>query len=192
MSKLGFKSSGFFVEFGATNGVNLSNTHLLEKEFGWSGILAEPARCWHADLTRNRSAIIDTRCVWTTSGSSLVFNEVSSAEYSTVSSYSGTDSHVEIRRTGSEYSVNTISLLDLLEEHNAPEVIDYLSIDTEGSEFDILKGFDFSRYKFRVITCEHNYTPMRHKIFELLTANGYSRVSQEVSAFDDWYVLNGL
>ena len=50
-----FKQNGFFCEFGATNGVDLSNTYLLEKEFNWSGILAEPAKIWHSDLQRNRS-----------------------------------------------------------------------------------------------------------------------------------------
>ena len=46
----GFKRDGYFVEFGATNGVDLSNSWLLEKAFGWTGILAEPARIWHDDL----------------------------------------------------------------------------------------------------------------------------------------------
>ena len=42
---LNLKKNGVLVEFGATNGVNLSNTVLLERQFGWTGILAEPARC---------------------------------------------------------------------------------------------------------------------------------------------------
>src|ERR1017187_1984592 len=40
LSELDFKRGGYFVEFGATNGVTLSNTYLLEKEYGWTGILA--------------------------------------------------------------------------------------------------------------------------------------------------------
>lgn len=39
----GFKRGGYFVEFGATNGKSISNTYVLEKEFGWTGIVAEPA-----------------------------------------------------------------------------------------------------------------------------------------------------
>ena len=39
---LNWKRNGFFVEFGATNGFDLSNSYLLEKDFGWKGILCEP------------------------------------------------------------------------------------------------------------------------------------------------------
>ncbi len=63
-----FKRDGYFVEFGATNGIELSNTYVLEKEFGWNGILAEPALVWHNQLYENRSCNIDIDCVWTNSG----------------------------------------------------------------------------------------------------------------------------
>lgn len=53
LHELNFKEGGFFVEFGATNGVELSNSHLLEKEFHWQGILAEPARVWYDDLKKS-------------------------------------------------------------------------------------------------------------------------------------------
>jgi hypothetical protein len=43
LTQLGFKRNGYFAEFGATNGLELSNSYLLERQFGWSGILAEPA-----------------------------------------------------------------------------------------------------------------------------------------------------
>ena len=80
--------------------------------------------------------------------------------------------------------------MDLLKKYNAPKEIDYLSIDTEGSEFEILNAFDFDAYKIKVITCEHNFTPMREEIYKLLGSKGYVRKYQEFSQFDDWYVLN--
>jgi len=86
------------------------------------------------------------------------------------------------------YSVTSISLEDLLNEYKAPYHIDYLSIDTEGSEYEILSAFDFSKYHIEVITCEHNYTKSREKIYNLLANNGYKRVYEEISQFDDWYV----
>ena len=84
--------------------------------------------------------------------------------------------------------MNTISLDDLLAKYEVPTHIDYLSIDTEGSEFDILECFDFSRYDFRVITCEHNHSPTREKLLRLLGGHGYERKYAGLTQFDDWYV----
>ncbi|MEI6116355.1 MAG: FkbM family methyltransferase [Burkholderiales bacterium] len=189
LHELDMKRDGFFVEFGATNGVSLSNTFLLEKQFGWKGILAEPARCWHTALEKNRSAAIEKKCVWSKSGEVLMFNETEVAELSTINAFNDTDSHAMSRTQGTNYPVETISLNDLLRRHGAPTMIDYLSIDTEGSELEILSHFDFSEFRFKIITCEHNGTEAREKIFDLLTANGYVRKHTELSKFDDWYVL---
>ena len=186
---LGFKQNGFFVEFGSCDGRNCSNTNLLENEFNWSGILAEPAKIWHEDLKKNRNVNIDYDCVWGKTGEKLTFNEVDAAVLSTIKNYSDCDKHTLSRQKGKIYSVNTISLEDLLIKHKAPKNIDYLSIDTEGSEYEILKNFNFDKYKFSVITCEHNFTPSREKIYELLTSNGYKRIFKELSKFDDWYIL---
>ena len=188
LSELGFKRDGFFVEFGATNGVDLSNSHLLEAKFGWTGILAEPARVWHSELRTNRTAAVETDCVWKKTGETLWFNEVEVGALSTLDRFSGGDLHKDARKHGHKYEVSTISLLDLLMKHKAPQKIDYLSIDTEGSEYDILNAFDFDAFDIKIITCEHNFTPMRGKIFKLLTKHGYERKYAELSWCDDWYV----
>ena len=91
------------------------------------------------------------------------------------------------RKNGKIYNVKSISLEDLLKKYNAPINIDYLSIDTEGSEYEILKNFDFQKYRFNIITCEHNYGANRKKIFTLLSKNGYERKFKNLSKFDDWY-----
>lgn len=96
--------------------------------------------------------------------------------------------HSKSRRRGTKYTVNTISLNDLLKKYNAPKTIDYLSIDTEGSEYEILSAFDFNEFSISVITVEHNYTPARAALHELLTKAGYVRKCEEFSKFDDWYV----
>lgn len=189
LDELDYKRDGYFVEFGATNGVDLSNTYLLEKELGWTGILAEPAVSWYIALPKNRSCHIDFGCVWSKSGERLEFNNVLAAELSTIATFSNGDEHAKARETGLKYDVTTISLIDLLKKYNAPKEIDYLSIDTEGSEYEILSAFNFDAYKFKIITCEHNYTPMREKLYDLLTSKGYTRKYTEYSRFDDWYVL---
>jgi FkbM family methyltransferase len=188
LSTLNFKRNGFFVEFGATDGMAISNTYMLEKHYGWRGILAEPGKSWHTALKGNRGCFIESACVWKVSGAALNFRETFAAEFSTVAEFASSDYHAKLRENGKAYNVTTISLNDLLAKYNAPETIDYLSIDTEGTEYEILSGFDFSRHQFRVITCEHNFTPMRQKIFGLLTRHGYRRCFEDASRWDDWYV----
>lgn len=186
------KRKGFFVEFGATNGKDLSNTYILEKDFEWQGILAEPARSWHRDLEKNRKCEIETDCVWKESGVHILFNEVPYLELSTIDSFSFGDMHNESRKAGSKYLVNTITLNELLVKYEAPYYIDYLSIDTEGSEFEILNEFDFSKHEFGFISCEHNFTQTRTDVLNLLERNGYKRVMVDLSRFDDWYVHDSL
>ena len=188
MSELDFKRSGYFVEFGACNGIEISNTYLLEHQFGWRGILAEPCRAWHAELKAARECHISTQCVWSRSGDKLAFTQSPFLVTSTLAAFSDSNHLGPSRKKGPTYQVETVSLLDLLSRFNAPREIDYISLDTEGSEFDILKAFDFSKYRFRVITIEHNFRPVREQISALLAPHGYVRKYEDISYMDDWYV----
>jgi FkbM family methyltransferase len=192
LSQLEFKRNGFFVEFGACDGLCASNTFLLESDFGWDGILAEPAQVWHDSLRTHRRALVSTKCVWSHSGETLLFNQTDWAGLSTIASFSHADRWATERLNGFQYGVETISLNDLLSGAGAPDSMDYLSIDTEGSELRILEAFDFSRYRFSVITCEHNFTPAREAIAALLTRYGYVRQHEALSQFDDWYIHQDL
>ena len=188
LSVAGLDKPGFFVEFGAADGVALSNSYILEKQFGWSGILCEPSTGWHKALKQNRTCIIDTRCVYSVSGEKISFSENYLGELSAITAYAEPNANGVIKRTTSSYQVETISLLDLLKANNAPVFIEFLSIDTEGSEFEILRNFDFQRYRFGAICVEHNFAGTRDQINKLLLANGYIQVHEDLSDFDDWYV----
>lgn len=183
---------GYFVEFGATDGIQGSNSYMMEKAFGWSGILAEPARCWHAALRRNRAATISHKCVWNVGGTSLPFRETRDAGFSTLEALGDMDRHVSRRIRAELYEVETTTLLQLLSEHKAPNIIDYLSIDTEGSEFSIMECFDFGRYRPRIATIEHNYRPERGNMISLMSAHDYVRILPEFSAYDDWFICRTL
>lgn len=191
ISELNFKKNGFFVEFGATDGINFSNTYMLEKEFNWDGILVEPAKVWWIELLKNRPNVVtESLCVWKESNVNIEFNETKNSQTSTIDLYTNSDLHRSLRKKGKKYLVKTITLMDLLQKYNAPKIIDYLSIDTEGSEFEILNTIDFNKYTFKIITCEHNYTENKEQVFNLLTKNGYIRKYENLSNYDDWYVLN--
>ncbi|RAK59960.1 methyltransferase [Phenylobacterium hankyongense] len=182
------RKNGFFVEFGGADGIKFSNSYFLETELGWNGVVAEPARVWHPAIRNNRACFVDNRCVWTQSGQSLTFNQPPIAAHSTIDSYSDSDVHADTRKDGQRYEVETISLNDLLQFWGAPRRIDYLSIDTEGSELDILQAFDFATYDVRLITVEHNHSDKRQPLFELLTSKGFRRKFEKLSGVDDWYV----
>lgn len=186
------KRAGFFVEFGAADGINLSNSYLLEKEYEWKGIVAEPAKIWQQKLKENRNCIIENKCIWKKSGVFLPFIETNLPELSTINHFSDSDYQRDKRKDKITYEVETLSLNDLLLIHNAPFEIDYLSIDTEGSESEILQSFDFSKYHIKIVTVEHNYTSERQKIFHLLISKGFKRVFETISLFDDWYINESI
>jgi len=80
----------------------------------------------------------------------------------------------------------------MLLKHEAPREIDYISIDTEGSEFEILSTFDFRKYSVKIWTIEHNWSENRSKIENLLKESGYRRVFSNLSQVDDWYISSEI
>ncbi|NTG49100.1 FkbM family methyltransferase [Agrobacterium rhizogenes] len=190
--ELSEKRNGFFVEFGSTNGLKNSNTWLLEKKFDWNGILAEPNPIWHADLAANRTAAIEHKCVSSKSNEIVTFiaTDESDPELSAIADFSKGDHFSDVRSQGKHIQVETISLDDLLEKYQAPPTVDYLSIDTEGSELDILSAYSFDR-KFDLISVENN--PKTEKTIQgLLESKGYKRVFEQFSQWDGWYVSGRL
>ena len=181
------KRSGYFVEFGATDGVQLSNTCLLEREFGWRGILAEPNPAWHAALRQNRKAAIDLRCVFGRSGERVAFAATGHPELATIVGYESNDGHRQARHDHTVLDVGTVSLNDLLVYHDAPNEIDYISVDTEGSELDILAPFDFKRWNVMLFSVEHNGTGLEQDLDHLMLRHSYERRYQNISKFDAWY-----
>ena len=185
------KREGFFVEFGACDGVTLSNTLLLENGYGWTGILAEPNPHWSVGLKSNGRCRISKKCIAAESGHSAPFAHIPAMpELSRIADIVPDDIHERNGNRGQtdQIHVETLSLLDLLRENDAPEMIDYLSIDTEGSEYEILKTFDFAVYRFRLISVEHaGETHKRESIRSLLEGKGYARWRPELSRWDDWY-----
>lgn len=193
-----FKRGGFFVEVGTGDGHLISNTYLLEKEYGWRGIVVEPNPVFLPALEKNRECMIATECILDVSGKPVTFECAIDPEYSRIVS---TDLHLrpaDTRHTDrrmdedKQLSLTTLSLNDLLSRHGLPEKIDFISIDVEGAEYHILSTFDFLRWHVGCFCIEHNWTASRLNIFELMTAHGYIRVLEHFSQWDDWYVHRSL
>ena len=198
LERTNFRRGGYFIDIGAADGLYLSNTYALEKMYGWKGICVEPANKIR-DLRKNRRCIIENSCIYSKSGEFVDFQI--DDEISGIKKYFD-GAH---KRKGNIMKIKTITLKDLLKKYNSPKVIDYLSIDTEGSEYEILKNFPFKDYEVKLVTIEHNAhsgkkedLKKREDIFKLLTKNGFIREPHDnfsrkygatgIIDFEDWYV----
>ena len=178
----GFKKNGFFIEIGVGNGKDISNTLFLEKEKNWKGLLCEADSLMIKEIKKNRKCKLIGLPITDICKKKIKFFENIKDPYQ--SSLSNLKSFYRIRYT------NSICINHLLKKNHAPKTIDYMSIDTEGSEYDIIKSINFNKWKIRIITIEHNFdNNNKKKIFKFLTKNNYKRLHSNVSYMDDWYVL---
>lgn len=195
------KRGGFFLEMGAADGVLLSNTYVFEKRYDWKGILVEPSHRF-IPLQKNRSATCVRACIGdNTKGifllelpGGLYLDKDSSNTLRSVAI--SADSREEalakvpdilaheaiLPEPGKEFplvEVPALSLVDLLDQNGAPPVIDYFSLDVEGHEDAVFRGFDFSKYRFNIMNVEEPSVWLQ----KLLKDNGYSEISR--NAVDD-------
>ena len=181
-----YKSHGFFVDIGASDGIEISNTYILESRFSWRGICCEPIPSKFEKCVKNRkNSICYNDAVYNQSGLEISFDIANNYDQ-----LSGISEHMRncslVYSNSTTIKVKTISLTDVLDNANAPLFIEYMSLDTEGSEFEILKNFNFEKYTFGLIDVEHNYIePRRSEIKNLLLSKGY--IYKGENKWDDMY-----
>src|SRR5262249_16430692 len=103
----GGRRKGFFVEFGAANGKDKSNTYFLEKEMNWQGIVAEPNPNFVAAIRQHRSCVVSNKCVYSKSGQRIEFLATRVGELSRIASIDPQDGHK--RNDHTVIQVETIS-----------------------------------------------------------------------------------
>jgi FkbM family methyltransferase len=187
------KTNGFFVDIGAADGIELSNTYLLESRANWKGICVEPNPNNYNKLIVNRpTAICCDKAIYNETGLTLDFDIAHDGPLlSGISSDIGSKWKSTVDNNKTTIKVQTLLLTELLDQNNAPNFIHYLSLDTEGSEYEILKNFRFDKYIFGLIDVEHNYEePRRSQIREILLANGYIYMGE--NKWDDSYKHNSV
>jgi FkbM family methyltransferase len=158
---------GYFVDIGAHDGITFSNTYVLEHQFGWSGLLIEANPAILHSLRNNRKSIIAHETLWSTSCEM----EFKSIEGDTLSGLTEVLTHKKaLTRPNKPYFVMTKTLDQVLDQYECPNHINYMSIDIEGAEYEVLSTFSFSR-TFDIISVEH----LRNKeeITNLLGRQGY-------------------
>ncbi len=174
------KRNGYFIEAGALNGVDESNTVRLERERGWKGLLVEPATPYFEDLKKNRTAQCENACLL---DRETEVDFLEAGGHGGIPEFFSANFHQKGRATRKK----AYPLATLLDRHQAPQQIDYLSLDTEGTELLILRAFPFDRYRFGAITVEHNqHEEQRDGLRALLRSHGYV-LCREVLV-DDWWL----
>lgn len=179
--------SGTFFDIGAADGKTMSNTYLLEKSYGWGGVVVEPAHYWWERLKINRNCAIELASAWSQSGMSLKFLETLDPLVSSLDATLPDDSHASSRHLAKEYLVDTLSANDILTKHGVTKV-DYLSLDTEGSEYSILSKCDLLDFGVKFITVEHNNTAQYYRIHGFLVDKGYKQILKNFSNWEAWFV----
>lgn len=188
------KTDNFFVEFGACDGQAYSNTWILEKYFGWKGILAEPGISFQSKITQNRpNSRISFDAVDVKTGMTKTFSEnlkMPSLSQLSIDSVDGPKSNDSAKN----YPVNTISLQDLLIRFDAPSRIQFLSIDIEGNELPVLKTLDFEKYSFELIVIEVANRKENQDTVGFLESKGYVYLKQlaQASGADAWFIHESL
>jgi len=180
------KHNGYFIELGAHDGIKLSNTLLLEKNYGWNGICIEPNPILFNSLKNNRSCSVSNELAFSEEGLDVNFSlcDLLGGITDQIDTYHSVKNSEQI-------TLKTVTLTSILDKVNAPTYIEYMSLDTEGSEFEILKGLNLSKYHIQFMSIEHNYVePKRTLIRNYLYERGYALHS--VVKHDDNYIFTGV
>lgn len=190
--RLDKKTKGFFLDIGASDPVILSNTYLLEKEFGFKGILIEPNPALAEKLRVSRTSAVVEKAV-SPDGGIKRFQLATKPEFGKLAEVDQKNEHKLFTSLGEDIDVQCDSLTNILEQNGAPQDIDFMSLDVEGHELLCLSTLDFTRFSPRLICVEHNFRKDRRKIQELLSKHGYVRDPvQSRFIWDDWWIRSDM
>lgn len=187
LHKTNFKRQGFFVDIGAGDGIIGSNTFLLEKFYNWQGICVDPNPTFLKSLCGSRDCLISDLAVYKQSGKVLPFKHLQQHRTEFIGWHFRSGLAENVDKTSVQFDdhrVYSITLNDLLELYAAPKEIDYISIDTEGSEVDILGNFDFDKYNIKFFTIESNNEGNRNKVIDIMSKNKYNIIEDLESKED--------
>lgn len=177
--------AGYFLEIGANDGFTLSNTVYLEQNFGWKGILVEANKKYMDSLSRRKESVVVNKAVSAQKGT---------AEFVDAGLYGGLktgldSTHSHYTRHAAIITVECMSLQDILDSVNAPENIDFVSIDVEGGEVPIVEQMVSVNRRFKCGCIEYNgRTADYDRIVMLLKAAQYKVTWENQTEHDLFFV----
>tara|TARA_B100000902_G_scaffold400008_1_gene474508 strand:- start:10357 stop:11064 length:708 start_codon:yes stop_codon:yes gene_type:complete len=177
--------NGFYIELGANDGISQSNTLHYEKYKNWKGILIEPIKqkfdqC--INIRSKRNFFFNCACVsneFNRDKIKLIYSNLRTIvddENNLINSNTHISREdVKIYEKNYQIECEARTLNSILKEVNAPKLIDFFSLDTEGYEIEILKGINFTEYKFKFILIE---TPNINFVKKYLNSKEYELVDK--------------
>lgn len=175
--------NGYFVELGANDGVTQSNSLYFEKYRNWRGLLVEPAPQNYLKCRQNRSSEDSIYCAACVSFDydqefvRIAYSNLMSAPVSLESDIKDPRAHAKLggQFLGEgeivfEFGAVARTLNSLLLDAHAPKLIDFLSLDVEGAELEVLKGVDHQAFRFKYILVECRDF---HRLSAYLEKQGY-------------------
>lgn len=178
---------GTFVEFGACDGLFLSNTLILEKHFDWNGLLIEGLDEYYQQLQKSRKAKTYQTVLYNEDGKELEFVQKDKLEVSgIVDKLYNNNNNIE-----KKILIKSEKLETVFDKLNFNKTIHFMSVDVEGAEYEILKVFPFDKYKIYSLTIEHGYNKeLKNDINKLMESNGY--ILYKELLWDNIYILPEL
>lgn len=184
------KKDGFFIDIGAHDGISYSNSLFFERFNNWKGICIEPNPSVFSKLNSLRKSTNLNVCIGAFN-KTIKFTQIEGyAEMLSGISESYDERHIQriekdIANKGGKVNEILLEMITLNSiEMLKNKKIDFISIDTEGNEFDIVSSFNFSELDVNAIVIENNYNDQRIKNFLLQ----YNFVLLYKLEFDDVYL----
>jgi hypothetical protein len=155
--------TGFYVDSGANDAKELSNTYFYDVCLGWQGLCIEPETRYHAGIREHRSCVLVTECI-------------SDVEKTVSFSHSGVSSSI----SGISGNIPCSPLSKILMRHPMSaksSQIDFWSLDVEGHELQVLDTVDFKSIHVKVLLIEDFWLPSR-SLDRKLSESGYHKYHQ--------------